>query len=70
RNGLKILQHKPMWYDSFYVSLLSSQYKNDRLPGGQGKTNWPAAIWNGLRSNINALADKEKCSSVIYVIGK
>lgn len=63
RNGLKILQYKPMWYDSFYVSLLSSKYKT-------GKTNWPAAIWNGLRSNIHAAGDKKKCSSVIYVIGK
>ena len=63
RNGLKILQHKPMWYDSFYVSLLSSKYKT-------GKTNWPASLWNGLRSNIIASGDKKKCSSVIYVIGK
>jgi len=70
RNGLRILQLKPMWYDSFYVSLLSSKYKNARLPDGLGKTNWPAALWNGLRSNLLALGDNRKCSSVIYVIGK
>ena len=62
-HGLKVLQHKPMWYDSFYVSLLSSKYKN-------GKTNWLAASWNGFRSNLAAMGDKKKCSSVIYVIGK
>ncbi len=62
-HGLKVLQHKPMWYDSFYVSLLSSKYKN-------GKTNWLAAFWNGFRSNLAAMGDKKKCSSVIYVIGK
>lgn len=63
KHGLKILQYKPMWYDSFYVSLLSSKYKN-------GKTNWLAAFWNGFRSNLAAIGDKKKCSSIIYVIGK
>ena len=63
RNGLKVLQHTPMWYDSFYISLLSSKYKS-------GKTNWLAAFWNGFLSNLTALGNKKKCSSVIYVIGK
>ncbi|MBO9661127.1 MAG: class I SAM-dependent methyltransferase [Chitinophagaceae bacterium] len=63
KNGLKVLQHKPMWYDSFYISLLSSKYKN-------GKTNWIGAAWNGFTSNLKALGDVKKCSSVIYVIGK
>jgi 2-polyprenyl-3-methyl-5-hydroxy-6-metoxy-1,4-benzoquinol methylase len=70
KHGLKVLQYRPMWYDSFYVSLLSSKYKNARLPDRQGKTNWLAAFWNGLRSNLAAIDDKKKCSSVIYVIGK
>jgi hypothetical protein len=26
-SGLKIVAVKPMWFDSFYVSLLSSKYK-------------------------------------------
>lgn len=63
RNGMKILQYHPMWYDSFYISLLSSKYKN-------GKTNFFGAFFNGLRSNLAALGDKKRCSSVIYVIGK
>jgi 2-polyprenyl-3-methyl-5-hydroxy-6-metoxy-1,4-benzoquinol methylase len=62
-HGLKVLQHKPMWYDSFYVCLLSSKYKN-------GKTNWLTAFWNGFCSNLAAMGEKKKCSSVIYVIGK
>lgn len=70
KNGLTILQYKPMWYDSFYISLLSSKYKNTRRPDRQGKINWLAALCTGFRSNLNALADKKKCSSVIYVIGK
>ncbi|HKZ66498.1 MAG TPA: class I SAM-dependent methyltransferase [Chitinophagaceae bacterium] len=63
KNGLNVLHYKPMWYDSFYISLLSSKYKT-------GKTNWLAAFWNGLRSNLAAIGDNRKCSSVIYVIGK
>jgi len=63
KHGLKIIQYKPMWYDSFYISLLSSKYRN-------GKTSWIAALWNGLRSNTKAIGDVKKCSSVIYIIGK
>ena len=63
RNGLKLLQHKPMWYDSFYISMLSSKYKN-------GKANFFASFVNGLRSNMKAMADVKQCSSVIYIIGK
>ncbi len=63
KNGLKLLQYKPMWYDSFYISLLSSKYKN-------GRTNYFAAFWNGLRSNFKAIHDVKRCSSVIYIISK
>jgi SAM-dependent methyltransferase len=63
RNGLKVFEYLPMWYDSFYISLLSSKYKN-------GGTNWIGAAWNGFRSNFSAMADVKKCSSVIYVVGK
>jgi SAM-dependent methyltransferase len=63
KNGLKIIQYQPMWYDSFYISLLSSKYKN-------GKSRWIASLWSGFRSNILALGNIRKCSSVIYVISK
>jgi 2-polyprenyl-3-methyl-5-hydroxy-6-metoxy-1,4-benzoquinol methylase len=63
RNQLKIIDHKPMWFDSFYVSLLSSKYQN-------GKTNWLGAAWNAFRSNMKAMSDVKKCSSVIYIIAK
>lgn len=69
-NGMNLIEYRPMWFDSFYVSLLSSQYKNARLPDGQGKTNWFDAVWTGFLSNIKALSDKKKCSSVIYIIKK
>jgi 2-polyprenyl-3-methyl-5-hydroxy-6-metoxy-1,4-benzoquinol methylase len=63
RNGLTIIQYKPMWYDSFYISLLSSKYK-------KGSANWIVAFWNGLRSNLNAISNRKKCSSVIYIVEK
>ncbi len=63
KHGMKLLQCKPMWYDSFYVSMLSSKYK-------KGRTNLITAFFNGLRSNSKALGDVKKCSSVIYIIGK
>jgi 2-polyprenyl-3-methyl-5-hydroxy-6-metoxy-1,4-benzoquinol methylase len=59
--GMKILGHKPMWFDSFYVSLLSSKYQHQR-------TKWGSALWTGLRSNLKALSDSEKCSSLIYIV--
>ena len=62
-SGLKVEKYKPMWYDSFYISLLSSKYKN-------GKANLFAAFWNGFRSNLKAMRDVKKCSSVIYIISK
>lgn len=61
--GMQIVDIKPMWFDSFYVSLLSSKYKN-------GNTNWVGAFWTGLISNIKAMSDVKKCSSVIYIISK
>ena len=60
---LTIIAYKPMWYDSFYVSMLSEQYLNKR-------SNLPAAVLTGLRSNIHASKDVKRCSSVIYVTRK
>lgn len=72
KNGMKLLQQQPMWFDSFYISMLSSKYKNAHLNDGvgQGKTNLIASFFNGLRSNIKAMSDVKQCSSVIYIIGK
>jgi 2-polyprenyl-3-methyl-5-hydroxy-6-metoxy-1,4-benzoquinol methylase len=61
--GFTIKAFKPMWFDSFYVSMLSEQYKN-------GKGNLISAVWDGLISNIKTIADHKKCSSVIYVLAK
>lgn len=62
-HGLKIYSYQPMWFDSFYISLLSSKYKN-------GKSNLIGAGIQGLISNFKALSNSKLCSSVIYVIGE
>lgn len=59
-NQLKLETIRPMWFDSFYVSMLSSKYK-------AGKLQLVPSIWTGLVSNVKAWKDKERCSSLIYV---
>ncbi len=61
--GFTVKAYKPMWFDSFYVSMLSEQYKN-------GKRNLLAAVWNGLFSNLKMIGNSKNCSSVIYVLAK
>jgi SAM-dependent methyltransferase len=63
KHGLQLLSTHPQWFDSFYVSLLSEQYKT-------GKQQLIGGAWNGFRSNMVALNAATRCSSVIYVAGK
>jgi 2-polyprenyl-3-methyl-5-hydroxy-6-metoxy-1,4-benzoquinol methylase len=57
---MKVIKIKPMWFDAFYVSMLSEKYKS-------GKMNPIKGFWIGLLSNIKALRNKE-ASSLIYVV--
>ncbi|WP_114791638.1 class I SAM-dependent methyltransferase [Niabella yanshanensis] len=61
QHGLEIDEMLPMWFDSFYVDMLSSKYKS-------GKINYISAGLHGLASNINAMGNTKECCSVIYVI--
>jgi 2-polyprenyl-3-methyl-5-hydroxy-6-metoxy-1,4-benzoquinol methylase len=63
KHGLKLIAKKGMWFDSFYVSMLSEKYKS-------GKINYLKAFFIGLISNLFAFSKVEKCSSLIYVISK
>ena len=57
---LEVEKVKPMWFDSFYVSMLSEKYKS-------GKMNPIKGFCIGLLSNLKALHSKE-ASSLIYII--
>ena len=63
KHRLKVETAKPMWFDSFYISMLSSKYQS-------GKTNYITAFINGLRSNFSALINRDRCSSLTYIISK
>lgn len=63
KNGFKVMTHKPLPFDSFYVSLLSEKYLH-------GTQRLFAGFWNGLRSWFAAFSDARKCSSVIYIMQK
>lgn len=63
KHNLTLKDTLPMWYDSFYVSMLSEQYKT-------GRSNHAKAIFNGLISNLKAAFNRKKCSSLIYIIDK
>ena len=57
---MELKKVKPMWFDSFYVSLLSEKYKN-------GKMSFVKGFFIGLCSNVSGLF-KNEFSSHIYII--
>jgi 2-polyprenyl-3-methyl-5-hydroxy-6-metoxy-1,4-benzoquinol methylase len=60
KQEMSVVKTSPMVFDSFYVSLLSENYKN-------GKSNFLKAFYIGLASNLKAMRTKEY-SSLIYII--
>jgi hypothetical protein len=63
KNGFKLIKTKPMLFDSFYVSLLSEEFKT-------GKKKFINGFIVGIISNIIGLFTKRGCSSTIYVFEK
>ncbi|MCB9186630.1 MAG: methyltransferase domain-containing protein [Flavobacteriales bacterium] len=63
--GFELTRMKPMWFDSVYVSLLSEKNR-----GNSGLVAWLRAGLIGTLSNLSAVFDTKKCSSVIYVFKK
>ncbi|MEZ4838186.1 class I SAM-dependent methyltransferase [Flavobacterium sp.] len=59
KQNLKLKKVLPLWFDSFYVSLLSEKYKS-------GKMNLFKAFWIGLQSNLKGRKNLEY-SSHIYI---
>ena len=60
KQNMNLEDVKPMWFDSFYVSLLSEKYKS-------GKMNFFSGFFIGLISNLSGFFKKE-FSSHIYVL--
>ncbi|WP_370477405.1 class I SAM-dependent methyltransferase [Tamlana flava] len=60
KQNMQVKKMKPMWFDAFYVSLLSERYKS-------GKMNLIKGFCIGLLSNLKTLFNKE-ASSLIYII--
>lgn len=58
--NMTVVNKKPMWFDSFYVSLLSEKYKTGSMNPAKG-------FYIGLVSNLKAIRSKQY-SSVIYII--
>jgi 2-polyprenyl-3-methyl-5-hydroxy-6-metoxy-1,4-benzoquinol methylase len=59
---LEVVKTLPMYFDSYYVSLLSEKYKT-------GSSNYFKAFYRGFISNIKAKTSTEY-SSLIYVLKK
>ncbi len=59
--GFELVKSKPMFFDAFYISMLSEKYKT-------GKSNMIKAFFNGSRSNLSAMFNKNNYSSIIYIL--
>ncbi|HEV2479217.1 MAG TPA: class I SAM-dependent methyltransferase [Puia sp.] len=64
QHGLQLQFSEPMWYDSFYISMLSEKYRH------HGRGNAVKAAVVGFISNMKAFINKSRCSSLVYVIGR
>lgn len=59
--GFEVIKQKPMYFDAFYVSMLSEKYKQSKLQFLKGLT-------FGLISNFSAIFNQGNYSSIIYVL--
>ena len=57
---MQLIHIKPMYFDSFYVSLLSEKYRS-------GKMNLLRAFYIGLISNLKGISTKEYSSHVYFL---
>ncbi|MBO0321006.1 class I SAM-dependent methyltransferase [Muricauda sp. CAU 1633] len=62
KHKIEVVSIHPMWFDAFYVSMLSEKYKGNKLY-------LISAFFVGLWSNLKACFTKEH-SSLIYVLKK
>jgi SAM-dependent methyltransferase len=58
--GFRLIASVPMWWDSYYISLLSEKYAG-------GRSSLIRGFYTGALSNMKALRNRDNCSSLIYV---
>ncbi len=63
KHGLLVQEIKSLFFDPFYIALLSEKYKN-------GASNPVKATWVGLQTTLKGRSDIEANSSLIYIIKK
>ncbi len=61
-HGMEVVETRPMYFDAYYISLLSEKYKN-------GSNRYLKAFYNGFLSNWKARNSGEY-SSLLYIIQK
>jgi hypothetical protein len=61
-HGFRHVECKRMWLDSFYISLLSEQYR-----GSSRLTAFPLALLMGTWSNLHSLLSGRSTSSTLFI---
>lgn len=61
QHEMRLIAMQPMWFDSVYVSMLSEKYRKGSLV---------KAIGMGLFSNLRAIGNPARCSSVVYIASR
>lgn len=59
-HGMALRSMHTMWFDPFYISMLSESYAH-------GRANHASAFLAGLRSDLAAMSKVERSSSIIYI---
>jgi 2-polyprenyl-3-methyl-5-hydroxy-6-metoxy-1,4-benzoquinol methylase len=63
KHGIKLDAIIPMKYDAYYISLLSTKYKN-------GSIRYYEALTQGVKSNVWATKNDDNYSSLTYIFSK
>lgn len=63
KNGLEMESIKPLFFDPYYISLLSEKYK-------KGRSNPINAAWQGLQTTLAGRRNPDENSSLLYIFRK
>jgi 2-polyprenyl-3-methyl-5-hydroxy-6-metoxy-1,4-benzoquinol methylase len=60
-HDFEVVATRAMWLDAVYIAMLSEKYREGRLQ-------FFAAMWQGLSCTLKTIGNREKASSLIYVL--